>query len=80
MATPRTIEFEKRDSTMAGVAGQSATQIVEFARPVPKSYMLIPQSGDPKRFAQGELQPTYFGDRKELEKHVRSRKVLLIAP
>jgi hypothetical protein len=42
--------------------------------------MLIPQSGDPKRFAQGELQPTYFGDRKELEKHVRSRKVLLIAP
>jgi Penicillin amidase len=79
MATPRAIQFEKRGNTMVGVGGQSVTQIVELARPTPKSYMLIPLSGDAKLFAQGEVQPTYFGDRKELEKHVRSRKEL-IAP
>ena len=64
---------------MHGVRGPTATQIVEFSRPIPKSYMLVPSAESPAKFAQGEVQPTYFGDRKELEKHVKSRKTL-IAP
>ena len=71
MATPRVIQFEKRGSRMVGVGGQSATQIVELAKPTPKSYMLIPRS------PQGAVQPTYFGNRKELEKHVRARQELV---
>jgi hypothetical protein len=79
MATPRAVTYEKRGSVMTGTRGQTATQVVEMARPVPKSYMLIPLEGSPAQFARGEMQPTYFGDRKELEKHVRSRAVV-IAP
>jgi hypothetical protein len=61
---------------MRGVRGQTATQIVELIGPLPKSYMLIPPAGSAAKFAQGEAQPTYFGDRKELEKHFKSRQTL----
>ena len=77
MATPRAIEYEKRESVMRGVRGPAATQIVELSRPIPKSYMLIPAAGSAAKFARGEVQPTYFGDRKELEKHLKSRQTLL---
>ncbi len=77
MATPRAIQYQKSGNRMIGIAGQTATQIVELVQPVPKSYMLIPLEGSPEKFARGEVQPTYFGDRKALEKHVRSRKELI---
>jgi acyl-homoserine lactone acylase PvdQ len=90
MATPRAIEFEKRGNVMMGVGGQSATQIVQLSRP-PKSYMVMPlgESDDPKSphfddqaaklFSKARAASTYFGDRKELEKHVKERKEL-VAP
>jgi hypothetical protein len=59
-----------------GVSGQGATQIMELIRPIPKSYMMIPFSGSPAKFARGEVQPTYFGDRKEMEKHAKSRETI----
>ncbi len=79
MATPRSIRFEKHGSNMLAAGGQSATQIVELAKPIPKSFLLIPLEASPEKFARGEVQPTYFGDRRELEKHVKSRQVL-VAP
>jgi hypothetical protein len=79
MATPRAVTYQRVGSVMTGTRGQTATQVVEMARPIPKSYMLIPLEGSPAEFARGEMQPTYFGDRKALEKHVRSRAVV-IAP
>jgi hypothetical protein len=38
--------------------------------------MMIPFSGSPAKFARGEVQPTYFGDRKEMEKHAKSRETI----
>jgi acyl-homoserine-lactone acylase len=89
MAVPRAINFEKHGSVMVGVGGQTSTQIVELRRPVPKSVMIIPlgESDHPdsphfddqaqKLFSKGIAKPTYFGDRKELEKHVTERKELI---
>lgn len=88
MATPRAIEFEKRGRVLSGTGGQVATQVVELARPV-KSFMLLPlgESGHPesghyddqaaKLFGTATAVPTYFGNRKELEKHATSRKALM---
>jgi acyl-homoserine lactone acylase PvdQ len=83
MATPRAIDFEKRGNVMMGVGGQSATQIVQLSRP-PKSYMMMPLGGKSddqaaKLFSSARASSTYFGDRKELEKHVKERKEL-VAP
>jgi acyl-homoserine lactone acylase PvdQ len=81
MATPRAIDFEKRGNVMMGVGGQSATQIVQLSRP-PKSYMMMPPGGSDdhaaKLFSSARAASTYFGDRKELEKHVRERKELAV--
>ena len=88
MATPRAIDFERRGNIMMGAGGQSATQIVQLSRP-PKSYMVMPlgESDDPKSphfddqaaklFSKARAASTYFGDRKELEKHVKERKELV---
>jgi acyl-homoserine lactone acylase PvdQ len=88
MAVPRAIGFEKRGSVMVGISGQTSTQIVQLVRPVPKSFMIIPLGesdhqdsshfDDQARelFSKAKAKPTFFGDRKELEKHVSERKVI----
>jgi hypothetical protein len=76
MAAPRAVHYAMLGTNRIGVSGQGATQIMELIRPIPKSYMMIPFSGSPAKFARGEVQPTYFGDRKEMEKHAKSRETI----
>jgi len=85
MITPRAITFERRGAVLIGTGGQTATQIIELSR-IPNSVsILVPgesnrsDSGhfdDQARelFTKGIAKPTYFGDRKELEKHVSPSK------
>ena len=73
---------------MVGRSGQTSTQIVLLARPVPRSYMIIPlgqsdHKDSPhfddqaeKLFSQAKAKPTFFLDRKGLESHVGARKEL----
>ncbi|HTQ56760.1 MAG TPA: penicillin acylase family protein [Bryobacteraceae bacterium] len=87
MATPRAVSFEKHGKQMIGEGGQTSTQIVILTKP-PKSYMVIPlgESDHPesphfddqaeKLFSKSLAKPTYFLDRKELEKHVTRREEL----
>jgi len=87
MATPRAISFDKVGREMVGHAGQTSTQIVILTKP-PQSYMVIPlgesdhrDSGHwddqaEKLFSQSRAKPTYFANRKELEKHVTAKKEL----
>jgi len=87
MATPRAISFDKVGREMVGHAGQTSTQIVTLTKP-PQSYMVIPlgesdhrDSGHwddqaEKLFSQSRAKPTYFANRKELEKHVTAKKEL----
>ena len=87
MNTPRAISFSREGSHMAGRGGQTSTQIVILTKP-PRSYMVIPlgESDDPasphyedqaeKLFSQGRAKPTFFLDRKALEKHVTARREL----
>jgi hypothetical protein len=75
---------------MIGQGGQTSTQIVILSKP-PKSYMVIPlgesdhsDSGHfddqaEKLFSKSIAKPTYFLDRKELEKHVTRREELEFA-
>jgi acyl-homoserine lactone acylase PvdQ len=89
MAVPRAVSFQKRGSVMVGQGGQTSTQIVQLTRP-PKSFMIIPlgESDHPdsphfddqarELFSKARAKPTFFGDRKELEKgHVTARKELV---
>jgi len=88
MATPRAISFSKVGNEMVGHSGQTSTQIVILTKP-PQSYMVIPlgesdhqDSGHwddqaEKLFSKGQAKPTYFANRKELEKHVKGRKELV---
>ncbi|HTT65218.1 MAG TPA: penicillin acylase family protein [Bryobacteraceae bacterium] len=90
MATPRAISFEKRGQEMVGHGGQTSTQIVILTKP-PKSYMVIPlgESDHPdsphfddqaeKLFSKSRVKPTFFLDRRELEKHVTRREKLEFA-
>ncbi|MBI1788753.1 MAG: penicillin acylase family protein [Acidobacteria bacterium] len=87
MATPRAISFQKSGNLMVGQGGQTQTQIVVLTRP-PQSWMVLPlgqsdhkdsphfddQAG--KLFSQARAKPTYFLNRKELEKHSTGRKAL----
>ncbi len=87
MATPRAISFSPRGKEMVGHTGQTSTQIVILSKP-PQSYMVLPlgESDHPdsphyddqaeKLFSKSRAKPTYFLNRKELEKHVTSRKEL----
>jgi len=87
MATPRAIGFDKIGKEMVGRSGQTSTQIVILTKP-PQSFMVIPlgESDHPnsahfddqaeKLFSPGRAKPTYFLNRKELEKHVTVRKEL----
>lgn len=87
MATPRAISFAKVGKEMVGHTGQTSTQIVILTKP-PQSFMVIPlgESDHPesghfddqaeKLFSRSQAKPTYFLNRKELEKHVTARKEL----
>ena len=72
---------------MVGHSGQTSTQIVILTRP-PQSFMVIPlgesdHKDSPhfddqaeKLFSLARAKPTYFLNRKELEKHVTARREL----
>jgi acyl-homoserine-lactone acylase len=87
MATPRAIGFKKSGNEMVGQSGQTSTQIIILTKP-PQSYMIIPlgESDHPdsghyddqaeKLFSKILAKSTYFLNRKELEKHVTSKKEL----
>jgi acyl-homoserine lactone acylase PvdQ len=87
MATPRAIGFKKSGNEMVGQSGQTQTQIIILTKP-PQSYMVIPlgESDHPdsghfddqaeKLFSKSQAKPTYFLNRKDLEKHVTMRKEL----
>ncbi len=87
MATPRAISFDPTGKEMVGHSGQTSTQIVVLTRP-PQSWMVIPlgESDHPdsghfddqaeKLFSKSRAKPTYFANRKELEKHVTKREGL----
>ncbi len=88
MATPRAIGFRKEGNLMVGHGGQTSTQIVLLTRPIPQSFMIIPlgesdhkESGHfddqaEKLFSKAKAKPTFFLNRKELEKHVTARQAL----
>jgi acyl-homoserine-lactone acylase len=88
MATPRAIHFAKVGNEMVGQDGQSATQVVILTKP-PQSYMAMPlgESDHPesghwddqaeKLFSKSKLRPTYFSNRRELEKHLARREELM---
>jgi hypothetical protein len=87
MATPRAISFRLRGSEMVGEGGQTSTQVVVLSNP-PKSYAILPlgqsdhkESGHwddqaEKLFSRSKAYPSYFMDKAELLKHVKSTKVL----
>jgi acyl-homoserine-lactone acylase len=87
MATPRAIGFSQFGKEMIGHSGQTSTQIVILTKP-PQSWMVIPlgESDHPdsphfddqarKLFSLARAKPTYFLNRKELEKHVTAREQL----
>jgi len=85
MITPREITFHHAGAVVMGTGGQTATQIVELSRDVHSVSILIPGESDHldsghfddqarDLFSKGTAKPTYFGDRKELEKHLSSEK------
>jgi hypothetical protein len=88
MITPRAITFQRAGAVLMGTGGQTATQIVELSR-VPNAVSILvpgesdrPESGHfddqaHELFSKGTAKPTYFGDRKELEKHISSKKELI---
>jgi acyl-homoserine lactone acylase PvdQ len=88
MITPRAITFQRAGQVMLGTGGQSATQIVELSNPIRSASVLIPGESDHPEsghfddqarglFSKGSAKPTYLGDRKELEKHLSSKKELI---
>jgi acyl-homoserine lactone acylase PvdQ len=88
MITPRVIAFERRGAVMIGTGGQTATQIVEFSNPLRSVSILIPGESDHVEsghfddqardlFGPGAAKPTYFSDRKGLEKHLSAKKELI---
>ncbi|MEO8098083.1 MAG: penicillin acylase family protein [Acidobacteriota bacterium] len=93
METARTIFFQRPASSFPAAAhignsGQAATRIVELSAQTPSSSILMPGvSDDPEStFFDDQARnlsptlstkPAYFRDRKELERHLSSRKQLI---
>jgi acyl-homoserine lactone acylase PvdQ len=88
--TPRTITFQRAGMVILGTGGQAATQIVELSdAPLTHSVsVLVPGESDRldsghfddqarDLFSKGAAKSTYFGERKELEKHLSSKKDLI---
>jgi acyl-homoserine lactone acylase PvdQ len=91
MATLRAIGFEARGSQMIGRSGQSAVQVVLLTRQPKSASALCWGESDQassahfddqarELFGKGQMHPTYFGDRKEVEKHSKERKELTFTP
>jgi acyl-homoserine lactone acylase PvdQ len=88
--TPRAITFQRAGAVVLGTGGQSATQVVELSEaPQAARSVSVLMPGESDRldsghfddqardlFSKGLAKPTYFADRKELEKHVSSKKEL----
>ena len=92
MITPRAITFRRAGPVEIGSAGQSATQIIELSnKPASSTHsasvLVLGESDHPdsghfddqarELFSKGKAQYTYFGDRKELEKRLSSKKQLI---
>ena len=88
MITPRAIAFERRGVVVVGTGGQSATQIIELSNSPHSVSVLVPGESDQPGsahfddqardlFSKGTAKPTYFRDRKELEKHLSGKKNLI---
>jgi acyl-homoserine lactone acylase PvdQ len=88
MITPRAITYRRAGAVVIGSGGQTATQIIELSTPPRSASILMPgESDDPRSehfddqardlFSKGSAKPTYFEDRRELEKHVASKKELI---
>jgi acyl-homoserine lactone acylase PvdQ len=89
MVTPRAIEFEQRGVVMMATGtGQAATQIVVLSNPPVSMTVLIPGESDQpdsphledqlrELFSKEQAKPAYFADRKELERHLSSKKELI---
>lgn len=88
MITPRAIRFERRGIVVMGAGGQAATQIVELSSAPHAVSILVPGESDRPEsghfddqarelFSKGTAKPTYFADRKELEKHLSAKKELI---
>jgi acyl-homoserine lactone acylase PvdQ len=89
--TPRTITFQRAGSVIMGTGGQTATQIVELSTAPQSTHsvsVLVPGESDRldsghfddqarDLFSKGAAKSTYFADRKELEKHLSSKKELI---
>jgi hypothetical protein len=87
METPRAIRYERRGAIQMGVGGQSAVQIVHLGRDTGSDSVLVPgQSDRPdsphfddqarELFGKGLTKPSYFGDRKELERRLTGKTEL----
>jgi acyl-homoserine lactone acylase PvdQ len=88
MATPRAADFEARDRRLVARGGQAAVEVVVLSRPA-RSVMALPlgesdQASSPHfddqaqdLFSASRTHSTYFGDRKDLEKHSKDRKELI---
>ncbi len=83
--TPRAMTFQRAGSVMLGNSGQTATQIVELSSAPRSVSILVPGESDHREsghfddqahelFSKGTAKPTYFGDRRELEKHLSPTK------
>jgi acyl-homoserine lactone acylase PvdQ len=85
MATPRAISFNKVGNEMVGRGGQTSTQVVILTK-TPQSFTILPlgvsdhkNSGHwddqaEKLFSKSKMKSTYFLNKKELLKHVTTRK------
>ena len=91
MITPRAISFEKRGAVTIATGGQTGTQVVELSSTPHSVSVLVPGESDSPEsghfddqaaqlFSTGSSKPAYFGDRKELEKHLSSKKALIFSP
>ena len=87
MATPRAISFNKAGNEMVGHTGQTSTQIVILTQAAaivhgdPAGRERSSGFGHwddqaEKLFSKSQAKPTYFVNRKELEKHVTAKKEL----
>jgi len=91
MATPRAIAFEQPGTRMLAHGGLAMLEVVEFSKPV-RSVVMTPfgesdAPGSPhfddqarELFSRSRAASTWFGDRKNLEKHSKDRKELEYPP
>jgi acyl-homoserine lactone acylase PvdQ len=91
IATPRAIRFARPGTRMLAHGGLAMLEVVEFSKPV-RSVIMTPfgENDSPESphfddqarelFSRSHAAPTWFGERKSLEKRVRERKELEYRP